>query len=251
MWRVSAFVVAAVWAAEDNKPSGTVSIESASVAVGVGVSWGDGILTLNNSRSYRFSLNGLEVGSLGASKIRAEGKVYDRAKVSDFQGMYAAGETSIAVGGGPGALAMRNQNGMVKGRRCCGITFARSLFWDFFQRPVFKPDKAWRIARTRCHPLWCAFMMPGGPTMNTLTYARPLVRFVRSPLPQSAAVQTTLYDLIEAIATEVKPDEEALVTTIVAELLHSHRARFIAKRTTAAAFPGPGSRQTGAGSATG
>jgi hypothetical protein len=87
--------------------------------------------------------------------------------------------------------------------------------------------------------------------MDTLTYARPLVRFVRSPLPQLATVQTTLYDVIEAIATEVKSDEEALVTTIVAELLHSRRARFIAKRTTAAAFPGPGSRQTAVMSASG
>jgi hypothetical protein len=111
---LTAFVVAtATSGAEDNKPSGTVSIESTSVAVGVGVNWGDGVLTLNNGRSYRFSLNGLEVGSLGASKIRAEGKVYDLDKVSDFEGTYAAGEASIAVGGGPGVVAMRNQNGVL------------------------------------------------------------------------------------------------------------------------------------------
>jgi hypothetical protein len=68
------FVVAtAVWAAEDDKPSGTVSIESTSITVGVWVNWGDGILTLNDGRSYCFSLQGLQVGSLGASKVSAEG----------------------------------------------------------------------------------------------------------------------------------------------------------------------------------
>lgn len=106
-------VFAAISAAQDKKPSGSVSIESTSVAVGVGVNWGDGILTLNDGRSYRFSLNGLEVGSLGASKIRAEGNVYNLTTVSDFEGTYAAGEASIAVGGGPGVVAMRNQHGVI------------------------------------------------------------------------------------------------------------------------------------------
>jgi hypothetical protein len=60
--------------------------------------------------------------------------------------------------------------------------------------------------------------------MNALAYT-PLL--VGSHLPPSTTIQTTLYDLVEAIAEEVRPDEEALVTTIAAELLHSHRARFI------------------------
>jgi hypothetical protein len=63
--------------------------------------------------------------------------------------------------------------------------------------------------------------------MKTLTNARPRVG---SHLPESSAIQTTLYDLTAAIADEVRPNEEALVTTVVAELLRSYRARFIGKR---------------------
>jgi hypothetical protein len=110
---LTVFVVTAISATEDEKPSGTVSIESTAVAVGVGVNWGDGILILNDGRRYRFSLKGLEVGSLGAAKIHADGKVYALKQVSDFEGTYAAGEASIAVGVGPGAVAMRNQHGVI------------------------------------------------------------------------------------------------------------------------------------------
>jgi hypothetical protein len=62
--------------------------------------------------------------------------------------------------------------------------------------------------------------------MKTLTYASPVVK---SHLPQSTTMQTTLYDVIEAIAAEVRADEEALVTAIAVELLRSHKAKFIGK----------------------
>jgi hypothetical protein len=63
--------------------------------------------------------------------------------------------------------------------------------------------------------------------METLTYACPLVG---SHSSQSTAIQTNLYDLIEAIAVEVRPNEEALVTAIAAHLLRSHKVKFIGKR---------------------
>jgi hypothetical protein len=34
-------------------------------------------------------------------------------RVADFEGTYAAGEASMAVGGGPGVIAMRNQSNIV------------------------------------------------------------------------------------------------------------------------------------------
>jgi phage-related protein len=37
---------------------------------------GDGTLTLNNGRQYNFALKGLDVASVGISKVNAEGKVY-------------------------------------------------------------------------------------------------------------------------------------------------------------------------------
>jgi hypothetical protein len=63
--------------------------------------------------------------------------------------------------------------------------------------------------------------------MERLTYA-----FSRgeSPLPLSTTIDTTLYDLIEAIAAEVSADEEALVTVTTVHILRSHKARFVDMR---------------------
>jgi hypothetical protein len=63
--------------------------------------------------------------------------------------------------------------------------------------------------------------------METLTNAFPRVG---SPLRQSTTIPTTLYDLVNAIAAEVRPDERALVTAITVHILRSHKAKFIEKR---------------------
>src|SRR5678815_912170 len=54
--------------------NGTITISSQSVAVGVGVTWGDGVLTYHGKK-YPVSVNGLSVVDLGVSKISASGKV--------------------------------------------------------------------------------------------------------------------------------------------------------------------------------
>jgi hypothetical protein len=100
--------------AAQEQPSGTVSLYATSVAVGVGVEWGRGTLTLANGQKYAFSIQGLEVAGLGYADVRAEGKVYNLQNVADFAGVYAAAEASAAAGSdGPGALTMRNQHGIV------------------------------------------------------------------------------------------------------------------------------------------
>jgi hypothetical protein len=100
-------------AAQDEKPSGTISIQSQTISLGVGVDWGAGLLTLRNGDTYQFSLQGLEVGAVGVSEVRAEGEVYNLEKVSDFEGLYVAAKANIAVVRGPGARTMRNENGVV------------------------------------------------------------------------------------------------------------------------------------------
>ena len=47
-----------------------------------------------------------------------------------------------------------------------------------------------------------------------------------------SSITTTLYDLIEAINTEVGPDEDHLVTAAVMHLINSGRARFVGSRKT-------------------
>ena len=99
-------------AAADDKPSGTVTIESKSVALGIGVSWGDGKLRYKG-KTYSFSVKGLSIVDLGVSKVSARGKVFHLNKAEDFSGSYAAAQAGAAVGGGMSAVALKNQNGVV------------------------------------------------------------------------------------------------------------------------------------------
>ena len=98
--------------AADKKPSGTLKLESTSIAVGIGVSWGDGTLTYEG-KEYPFKVDGLSISDLGASKVKAKGEVYDLKKVSDFAGKYGVAEAGAAIGMGGTGLTMKNQNNVV------------------------------------------------------------------------------------------------------------------------------------------
>jgi len=54
--------------------TGKVTLESKSVAIGVGVSWGDGVLEYRGKK-YPFSVEGLSVVDLDVSKVSAQGDV--------------------------------------------------------------------------------------------------------------------------------------------------------------------------------
>ena len=97
---------------EKPKPDGTIQLESKSVAVGVGFSWGKGSLKYKG-KEHDLSVEGLTVGAVGASEVSAVGEVYHLKKLEDFDGNYAAVTAGAAAGGGGGVLAMRNQNGVV------------------------------------------------------------------------------------------------------------------------------------------
>src|SRR5713226_3072331 len=99
-------------AAAADTPSGTVSLQSTSVAAGVGVQWGEGLLTYNG-KTYPFSVQGLEVIGVGYSEVKAEGIVYNLTKLADFEGVYASGEASATAGHGTSTVTMKNPNGVV------------------------------------------------------------------------------------------------------------------------------------------
>jgi len=105
-------LLAAVSAGAQETPAGKVAIESKSVAVGIGVTWGDGKLTYQG-QDHAFTVNGLSVVDVGVSKVSTTGNVYHLKKLSDFAGNYAAAEAGAALGTGKSAVAMRNQNGVV------------------------------------------------------------------------------------------------------------------------------------------
>jgi hypothetical protein len=99
-------------AAEKAKPSGKVTLESTSIAAGVGVSWGDGKLNFKG-KDYPFSVEGLSLVDWGISKAQATGDVYNLTDVAKFGGTYVAAEAGLTLAGGMGGMVLRNQNGVV------------------------------------------------------------------------------------------------------------------------------------------
>jgi hypothetical protein len=99
-------------AAESPTPSGKVTIESRSIAAGIGVTWGDGKLSFQG-KEIPFSIDGLTLVDFGISKASATGEVYNLTDMSKFDGTYAAAEAGFALAGGVGGMVLRNQNGVV------------------------------------------------------------------------------------------------------------------------------------------
>lgn len=93
--------------------SGTVSMVVASLALEAGAEWGTGILTLTDGKQYRFTVKGIDVGSVGAAKAFLHGRVYNLVKVEDFAGLYGAVEIGFTVMDGSGGVAMRNEHDVV------------------------------------------------------------------------------------------------------------------------------------------
>jgi len=99
-------------AAEKATPSGKVSIESRSIAAGVGVTWGDGNLTFKG-KVYPFSIDGLSLVDWGIAKVSATGDVYNLTDPAKFAGTYVAAEAGLTLAGGMGGMVLRNENGVV------------------------------------------------------------------------------------------------------------------------------------------
>jgi len=89
-----------------------VSIGSTSVGLGIGVQWGEGTLQYEG-RNHDFSVKGLNIGELGASRSLAIGEVHNLDNLEDFGGNYVAVEAAAAAGSGKSALTMRNAKGVV------------------------------------------------------------------------------------------------------------------------------------------
>ena len=106
-----ASIVTAISMTAGQTDTGKVTLASKSVAIGIGVSWGDGVLEYQGKK-YPFTVNGLSVLDLGISKVTARGDVAKLKKVEDFSGNYVAAGAGVTVGGGASAIALKNQNGV-------------------------------------------------------------------------------------------------------------------------------------------
>jgi hypothetical protein len=98
--------------AQIDAPSAKVSIETTSIAAGIGLSWGNGKLSFNG-RQYHFTIDGVTLVDFGISKTSAAGEVYNLTDIANFEGNYVAAEASFALGGGMGGVSLRNPNGVV------------------------------------------------------------------------------------------------------------------------------------------
>jgi hypothetical protein len=109
---VMALTNGAVAAEKKATPSGKLTIESKSIAAGIGVTWGDGKLSFKG-KDYPFSVDGLSLVDWGISKASAVGEVYNLTDSAKLAGNYVAAEAGIALAGGVGGLVLRNQDGVI------------------------------------------------------------------------------------------------------------------------------------------
>jgi hypothetical protein len=104
---------------EVRQPDGTIQVATTSVAVGAGVTWGDGTLTFGG-KEHPFSVKNLSLTDLGIGNATVKGNVYNLGNLEDFAGTYTVAEPDFALGG-PGppwsssyrGLILRNPKGVV------------------------------------------------------------------------------------------------------------------------------------------
>ena len=96
-------------------PDGTIKVTSRMVAQGVGLSWGEGVLTYKG-RDYPFTFNATGLFRDVDTEIAAAelfGQVFDLKKPEDFGGKYQKVEAQTTESGSASRATMKNQNGVV------------------------------------------------------------------------------------------------------------------------------------------
>jgi lipid-binding SYLF domain-containing protein len=109
--------------------NGTVEITLYKAGFIVGGSGGSGTLKLAG-KSYPLDIGGVSLGAtIGVSKAELVGEVLNISKASDIEGVFTAGQASVAVAGGTKVAELKNSKGVVmkvKGKQI-GLEFALDL----------------------------------------------------------------------------------------------------------------------------
>ena len=96
------------------QPSATFEFVATSYGVGFGFSSGEGILyDMQGKPIGYFSVEGLSVGSVGITTVKAKGKVYNLKHPADFAGNYAGGGAGLTLGAGGATAELKNKKGVV------------------------------------------------------------------------------------------------------------------------------------------
>jgi len=115
-WKAAAAAVllmgSALGMAADKIPDAAMDFSGHLVAVGVGVSWGHGVLHYQG-KDYPYTLKGFSVPNVGVTDVKGIGEVYNLTNLQSFSGNYNAVSAGVAVAGGGSVAAMENQNGVV------------------------------------------------------------------------------------------------------------------------------------------
>ncbi|GAN62836.1 hypothetical protein AA0313_0550 [Acetobacter indonesiensis NRIC 0313] len=91
--------------------TGEVSFHTRSADLGVGYTWGSGVLTYGG-RTYPFSVKGASAAAVGYSSGDSIGKVYNLQRIEDFEGTFWALSGEATVGRGVSGQLMENDNGV-------------------------------------------------------------------------------------------------------------------------------------------
>ncbi len=98
--------------AEELVKAGTVAIDQFQIAFIGSANLGGGKLYFNGNE-YDFSISGLGIGGIGASKIEATGEVYNMTDPSQFAGAYGQARYGLVVGNlSTGELWLENNAGV-------------------------------------------------------------------------------------------------------------------------------------------
>lgn len=100
-------------AADRREASGTIKLQSWSLAAGFGWQWGSGILRLNDGSLHPFTIHGLDALAVGLSRFEARGRVYNLRALEDFPGFYGGGEIGLGAIQSASAIRLENSNGVV------------------------------------------------------------------------------------------------------------------------------------------
>ena len=98
---------------EDLRKSATLEIDQVQVALFYSGNLGGGKLHYDG-RTYSFTVGGLGLGGIGASKMEAVGQVYNLTRLEDFPGAYGQARHGFAAGTeSGGSMWLQNPNGVV------------------------------------------------------------------------------------------------------------------------------------------
>ena len=111
---VGCFLALTIAFAPAQAPDATLRITSRMVSSGIGLSWGEGVLTYQN-KDYPFTFHAsgrLREVDVKTTAAELSGQVFNLKKAEDFSGNYKSVDAEKPVGGGTRAT-IRNQKGVM------------------------------------------------------------------------------------------------------------------------------------------